>query len=236
MSILEISSAADDYFGDSVLSTPHLLAWLNSKSLSLPVDAYTKKYDFLQVRALLSEIWSYALCKLSIEKTYELMKRESACPENLYPPATRVQVANKVQAEWRALFIAGVESGELVLLSYISKLPVARPVQSEVSAAVDLMPPLSRPGITNLFPEISKTSWRGLFDREKENGLKTCRIEGGKKPAYDAQKLAIWIINHRFELEAEKVWRRVRMNREEPLSSEAPSSTPFPANPFHSRK
>lgn len=137
MTMLELSNADDDYFGDNLFSAQHLTAWLNAKGLILPVDPRIKSYLFVQVYALLSEIQSYAYESISNEKSYALALRGLAHPENFYRPASRIKVSVDVADQWRALLIAAVQSGELMLLDYASKLPVLAAVSAPAARQGD---------------------------------------------------------------------------------------------------
>lgn len=124
MTTLELSNANDDYFTDNLFSVQHLKAWLNVKGLTLPADQRINGYLFVQVCALLSEIQGYAYDSISDEKSYALALRGLAHPEHFYRPASRIKVSVNVADQWRALLITAVQTGELMLLDYASKLPV----------------------------------------------------------------------------------------------------------------
>lgn len=131
--MLEFSNADDEYFGDNVFSVKHLLAWLDAKGLVLPVYGSVKSGMFVQVCALLSEVQNYAYETISDEKAYALALRGLAHPENFYKPASRIKISFDAAGQWRDMLISAVQSGELMLLDYASKLPVLAPASEPAS-------------------------------------------------------------------------------------------------------
>lgn len=54
---------------------------------------------------------------------------------------------------------------------------------------------LNRKAIRQAFPRIREATWDNLFDYEKNNGLRACRVDGPDKFAhYDVEKLMTWLV------------------------------------------
>jgi hypothetical protein len=91
---------------------------------------------------------------------------------------------------------------------------------------------LSRTAIRSLFPEISATEWRGVFNREKINGLAACRGEDATKVLYQPEKLAQWIINKRQEVIPAEVKKRLQVDHSPAQPAQSQSFFPTAHNPF----
>jgi hypothetical protein len=54
---------------------------------------------------------------------------------------------------------------------------------------------LNRKAVKQMFPRVREATWDNLFDYEKNNGLRACRVEGPDKYAhYDVEKLMAWLV------------------------------------------
>jgi hypothetical protein len=168
MSTLELSTAADYYFGDKLFSTSHFTNWLNAKGLTLPVDLRIQGYMFLQVYALLSEIQSYAFSHLPVEKACAMVQKDIELSKCQYKPAARLQISFKVRDQWRSLLIETVAAGELTLFDYASKLPVAVPSAVPVTDEEDSQ---AEPQAGNGH-EWKEKAWTMAEDIHKNNSAK----------------------------------------------------------------
>ena len=179
------SRLADRDFGSHVLHIPALLDWVKAKGLHLPVtQPALDGYKFVQVEALLAAI-SRPLHSLTPEQALnlalsnpELKDHEAVGGKD--GMAARWLLGADAHLRWEKLIGAAVQSGELVLLDFASKLPIAAsalPGQETAPAAVQ--------------PAPNKAGW----DAARSPGIQTLhliRIPAGA-PFVLAEMIPVWI-------------------------------------------
>ncbi len=145
-SVFFTEGLAEREFGSHLLHVPTLLAWARAKGFHLSASPAIGDYEFAQVEALLCAIERHAL-DLSEDAALEIVLNDPALAndpvfsrrpqgEGLDPVLCRWLIGATAHHRWRQLLAQACTAGELELLDFATKMPIARPV-----AAVEIQQP-----------------------------------------------------------------------------------------------
>lgn len=189
-------------FGSLVFSVAELTDWARSKRIVIPTIHNLECSKFVQVEYFLSAIQnpSYSLTEseaLQIVEADEQLKTDSN--SKLAP---NFAIGAQVSDKWRALIKAGIDSDELRLLSFGTKLPIDAEAKDENSnPEIDIAALATRTELINAFGKFTgmdKTWFLHLADTPK---LKTARKFKGKSgrhsvgPLFCPYEVMQWLID-----------------------------------------
>jgi hypothetical protein len=136
MSVFHIPELSEREFGSNLLSVAKLNDWARSKGFELQTFHQLDAYGFVQVEALLCSIGQAAqesvqdnrgaifIAQNSPElRQHRVVKEEEHDPTPGRNGPLRQLIGNDAIRQWRDLINKAVESGELELLDFGSKLP-----------------------------------------------------------------------------------------------------------------
>lgn len=118
-------------FGSHLFSVNDLLQWAKSKNLHPPNIALLEEYEFVQVECFLFEIYKRAVNVTPSETLAIILASniESKHPLAIEQPA--YFLGGDAEVAWRKTVKESIESGELVILDFGSKLPALQAMKQE---------------------------------------------------------------------------------------------------------
>ena len=136
-------------FKTHLLNVPDLLEWAKSKRLHLRTTPPLDGYEFVHIETLLCAIERHAM-SLTHEQAHDIVANDPALQARMFAglglergefdsyltesPAWLVQA--DAHSQWRKIFTAAIQAGELVPLEFGSKLPIdAAPAQNVATTA-----------------------------------------------------------------------------------------------------
>lgn len=143
MAVLFHADICDREFGSHLLSVAKLNAWTQSLGLELVTSPPVDSFKFVQAEAL--------LCAIERAVTDGTSEHDAATVIQLTPALAQDRAAEiaprwllgaDAHQKWRGLILQAVKDGELVLLNYGSKLPIAAPTTIKAPPAVTVAEPI----------------------------------------------------------------------------------------------
>lgn len=114
----------DRELGSNLFYVPDLQQWLKTKRLHLQTEPPFDRFEFVQVEALLCAI-ERPLYTLTHEQATGLATKDARIKADERLTAVPGWVlASNAHATWRKAFEVAISAGELVLLDFVSKMPI----------------------------------------------------------------------------------------------------------------
>ena len=185
-------------FKTHLLYVPYLLAWAQSKRLHLRTTPPLEGYEFVHIETLLCAIERHAT-NLTHDQALIIVANDPALQARMFAglgleqeefdsylkesPAWLVQA--DAHSQWRKIFTAAIEAGELALLDFGSKLPIdTAPAQDTATPAPVETVEQRRARYLDWFAEEHQINGRGavqrVYERERLQNPKADRANIGK--------------------------------------------------------
>ncbi len=134
-----IAQLAEREFGGALLRVSDLRSWAQSKRIAIPCSRRIDDHEFVHVETLLNDITGTTSEGVSLAAAVSIVENDPALSsleyfrrkgpyheeEGLDPIMCRLAIATTAQGRWRRLLEDAVRAGELQLLDFASKLPIA---------------------------------------------------------------------------------------------------------------
>lgn len=119
---------AEREFSSRVLRVPDLLQWAAAQGLTMDTEPDIRAFEFVQAEALLAAIERKVGNTVTPEQALELVASNpdlSPHQQASNPISSRWLLGADAHRQWRHLLGQAIENGELRLLDFASKLPIA---------------------------------------------------------------------------------------------------------------
>ncbi len=122
------SQLAEREFSSHVFRVPDVLAWAGAQGLTVDTEPDIRAFDFVQAEALLAAIERKVADTVTPEQALELVASNPELAQHRQasdPISSRWLLGAEAHRQWRHLLAQAIEQGELRLLDFASKLPIA---------------------------------------------------------------------------------------------------------------
>ncbi|MFY8041514.1 MAG: hypothetical protein ACOVOD_01175 [Rhodoferax sp.] len=133
MSVLFHAELSEREYSSHLLKVADLLAWAQSNQLSIKASPSIEQFEFVQVEAFLCAIEREVSKTITPEQALEIVANDTALSTHRAasdPITSRWLLSADAHREWRALLDKAIAMGELTLLRFGSKLPIAAPASA----------------------------------------------------------------------------------------------------------
>ena len=134
------SELAEREFSSHVFRVPDLLEWAAAQGLTVDTEPDIRAFEFVQAEALLAAIERKVGNAVTPEQALELVASNPELARHRQasdPISSRWLLGADAHRQWRHLLAQAIERGELRLLDFASKLPIAPQAAAPEPAATD---------------------------------------------------------------------------------------------------
>jgi len=128
VSTLFHAELAEREFSSHILRVPDVLAWAAAQGLTIDTEPDIRAFEFVQAEALLAAIERKVGNIVTPEQAMELVASNPELSKHQQasnPVSSRWLLGAEAHRQWRHLLVQAIELGELRLLDFASKLPIA---------------------------------------------------------------------------------------------------------------
>ena len=189
-------------FGSHLFSVNDLLQWAESKNLHPPNIALLEEYEFVQVECFLFEIYKRAVNVTPSETLAIILASNIASKNPLAIEQPAYFLGGDAEVAWRKIVKEAIESGELVILDFGSKLPAFQAMKQEtLEEKIDYQFLATRTDLIEAFGKftgMNQTWFDNLTDTPKLMAARKYKGISGRRhaePLFCPYEVMQWLID-----------------------------------------